>query len=147
MKRGIAVFGIFGGLLAASAAAAQEGWVVAGPPPPPPSPPPTAEALAAPLRPDWLRMPTDEQLANIAPARLRKGAEVTVKLRCFALATGRLERCNVVEGAPSPRGFADAAVLAATRYYQMRPRSRDNVPVAGREVYLDVVWKYTPPRL
>lgn len=132
------ISGLVGALAVSATASAQEARIEqVGPPA---APPPTAEALAAPLRPDWIKMPTADQMAREYPPGTPKGMEATVKLRCVVTARGMAETCKVLDETPFGRGFGRAA-LKAIRYFQMRPTSLDNVPVAGREVYLNVMWR------
>lgn len=103
-----------------------------------PAPEPPAEPAAASLPnaegvtpPVWTRTP-----APLYPEKaLRRGIEQgEVTLRCAALASGRLDACEVVSESPPGAGFAEAA-LASTRQARVEPRRIDGVGTDSRITY------------
>lgn len=96
----------------------------------PPSPFGTGEpAVQTVTSPHWLRRPTD--LDIYYPRRaLERGVEGDVLLDCRVTTTGFL-RCSVVSETPAGQGFSDAALRIAGDH-QMRPATRDGLPVEGR---------------
>lgn len=95
-----------------------------------PSPFSTGEpAVQTVTSPHWLRRPSD--LDAYYPRRaLERGVEGDVLLDCRVNTTGFL-RCTVVSETPAGQGFSDAALRIAADH-QMRPATRDGLPVEGR---------------
>lgn len=135
------------GVLAVSAASAQEARVEnIGPPS---VPPPTVEAVATLLRPDWIKVPTNDQIASRYPSRAPKGLEAHVVLRCrvktaapmpyTSVEISGIDNCKIVSETPEGYGFGKAA-MELTRMFALRPTDQNKVSVAGREVNVPIRW-------
>jgi TonB family protein len=88
--------------------------------------------------PDWLRRPTAEEFANYYPrVASTTGIGGHVSLECEVLTSGLVVNCLVRSETPLGMHFGDAAVALA-KYFQMKPMTRDGVPVAGGKVLIPV---------
>jgi hypothetical protein len=76
--------------------------------------------------PDWLRLPTQDELARYFPA----GAH--------GVATrGLMDNCQATSETPTGHGFAQAAV-AMTELFMMRPMTVDGLPVGGGAINIPI---------
>jgi protein TonB len=94
------------------------------------APPPPA-AIGAPSRPsvitspDWLALPTGDDLVALYPKEAAAGnAEGSAILACQVSAEGSLTDCSIGEETPPNMGFGTAA-LAMSSLFKMRPMSKD----------------------
>ena len=113
---------------------------------PAPSEAPGAADPAAPkpsviTPPDWIRIPTGEQINREYPARaLRNDVEGRATLRCKVMDAGTLTDCTVTSQTPSGYGFGNAA-LKLSRYFMMRPKTVDGAPVGGATVKVPIPFR------
>jgi protein TonB len=93
--------------------------------------------------PDWLRLPSDGEVAAAYPQAARR-SRVTgeAALACTLDADGRLEACKVAAESPSGYGFGEAALSLAGRF-QMTPLYPDGSPVTGARVSVPIT--FAPP--
>ena len=112
-----------------------------------PSSPPTASPTSAPsgsaqiTSPDWSRMPNSEDLARFYPDRAQRAeVEGRATVECTVTASGTLIGCSVLSEEPADYGFGDAT-LRASKYFKMRPQTKDGSPVTGGIVRIPLVWK------
>lgn len=84
-----------------------------------------AAGATGPVR--WVRQPRPDFPWRAAGRGVERG---DVVLACTALASGRLDACEVVEETPPGAGFGEAA-LASTAAARVTPRTADGVPVDG----------------
>jgi TonB family protein len=95
--------------------------------------------------PQWARLPTADQLADLFPARAR--AELMpgeAKIRCEAKTDGTLANCLTLFEAPEGMGFGDATLRAA-RFFGVKPETLDGKPVAGGMVTIPLRWQLGGP--
>jgi protein TonB len=89
-----------------------------------PAPPPAKPRV---LPPDWVRMPTPEELHRVNPASAQAmNQSGDVLLACHILPTKRPSRCRVVREAPRGYFFGEAA-LDASRSFQINPPMRGDM--------------------
>ena len=92
-------------------------------------------------RPDWTQIPTGDEIGSLYPERaIREGVSGKATLTCAVTVDGLLTECTAVENAPGGYGF-DAAALAMTASFRMKPQTRDGQPVAGGAVTIPIVFK------
>lgn len=90
--------------------------------------------------PDWLRMPTPDELASVYPVvAMKEGLDGRAVIACGVTPEGFLANCKVASEAPAGKGFGSAA-LALSPQFRMTPKVRDGKPVAA-SVNIPVVWK------
>lgn len=97
---------------------------------------PAATPAPGPLitKPDWLRKPSGEDLANVWPAEAsKKGVGGKATIACTVNISGTLRDCKVVSETPEGLGFGPAALMLSGSF-QMKPQTVDGKPVAGAEV-------------
>jgi TonB family protein len=126
---------------------ARQGPVYTGPvavaslPGPRPTPPPRPLFIA---NPDWERTPTPEELGQVYPAAaLAAGKSGHTRITCSVQANGTLYNCTLSEETPTGLGFGRAALISA-RYFKMRPKTVDGVPITGALVSVPMRWM--PPQ-
>jgi protein TonB len=114
------------------------------PKPPPPAPPVVAAPAPPPPRPtvitnpDWLSKPTGDEVASAYPDRAQRlNVSGRAELACSVTAKGTVTDCSVVSEDPSDQGFGGAA-MKLTRFFKMRPMTRDGEPVGGAKINIPI---------
>jgi protein TonB len=93
--------------------------------------------------PDWVRLPSDQDLIAAYPAEARKrGVRGAAVLDCGLTDGGRLTDCQIAQESPPGYGFGAAALRVSTRF-QMTAFYPDGRPVAGGRVQIPV--HFGPP--
>ena len=106
-------------------------------PPAPPAPPRPSIITS----PDWARMPNAEDLARFYPDRAQRlEREGRAVIECQVTASGTLTSCSILSENPPDMGFGDAT-LRASKYFKMRPQTKDGTPVSGGTVRIPLVWR------
>ena len=104
-------------------------------PPPPPGAP--RDVLT---NPDWVRRPSAELFARLFPQKAQRyGVSGRVEIGCSVAASGFLEECAVIDESPADFGFG-AAALKMSGSFQMRPLTRNGVPISGAQVHIPIVF-------
>lgn len=105
-----------------------------------PQAPPTP---SAPVKPDWMRMPTGDQVGNILPkAALRKNVQGEAQIRCTVKDDGGVTGCKAISETPQGYGFGDAAVTGS-KYFQMRGTKYGGPSVGGATVTFTILFHCT----
>jgi protein TonB len=105
--------------------------VVASPAPPPPRP-------TVITNPDWVSRPSGDQVDSVYPDRAQR-MEVSgrAELSCTVTEKGTVANCSVVSEDPADQQFG-AAAMKLTRYFKMRPQTRDGQPVGGAKINIPI---------
>ena len=111
------------------------------PPPPMVHTPPAPGSPSIVQNPDWERLPSGDQLADIYPDQARDyGVTGRAVIKCRILAAGQLSDCEVISETPAGLGFG-RATLQAARYFKMRPKTINGTPVEGGTVIIPLRWQ------
>ena len=114
-----------------------------------PAPTQTATPLADPhviTNPDWLHKPGPEEFSEYFPKGTTSTGDVVIQ--CDVTAQGSLAGCVIVAEEPPNQGFGQAA-LKISRFFKMKPQTRDGVPVGGALFETRIHFVYAgvvPPR-
>lgn len=91
--------------------------------------------------PDWLSLPTREEMMALYPkAAAANGVEGRATIGCSVSAQGLLVNCAVLVDDPPGAGFS-AAALSMASSFRMRPMTRDGVPVEGGQVRIPIAFR------
>lgn len=106
--------------------------------PPVPAAAPSPQAVS---NPDWVRMPTGDDLARVYPRpALSRGLSGHTKMSCKVRKDGTLTDCAIVQEDPPGYGFGDAT-LAVAQYFKMTPTTADGKSVEGGTVIIPIAWR------
>jgi TonB family protein len=95
---------------------------------------------SGPIKPDWMRMPTGDQVGNIAPkAALKKHVHGEAEIRCTVKDDGGVTGCKTLFETPQGYGFGDAAVTGS-KYFQMRGAKYGGPSVGGATVTFTIIF-------
>jgi Gram-negative bacterial TonB protein C-terminal len=101
-----------------------------------------AQALPVVTRPDWLRKPTGDDIANAYPVKaLKAGRAGNTVIECTVNAQGLLRDCKVTKEDPPGFGFG-AASLVLSGLFLMKPQTRDGQAVDGARITIPINWTY-----
>lgn len=90
------------------------------------------------VNPQWDRIPTADEIARFYPmAALKDGLGGRTVIVCAITASGTLRDCKVALEDPAGVGFGAAALDLATMFH-MRSKTKDGVPVEGKQVRIPV---------
>lgn len=111
----------------------------------PPAPAPSADARLPPAavieRPEWVRQPNGDEVADAYPERAQRlGIDGRARLSCRVTGAGALSACDILSEDPPEYGFGGAA-LRLSRYFQLRPTTADGRPVEGARVEAPVAFR------
>lgn len=98
-------------------------------------------------RPDWARRPTGDEMEALYPQRAKdEHLSGSVRLTCKVKADGTLIDCKARHESPKGYGF-DAAALALSHVFLMKPKTIDGEAVDGGTVTVPVVFAFPENRL
>jgi TonB family protein len=91
-------------------------------------------------KPDWLRTPNAQLFADLYP-RQAQAYRVSgqTNLNCRVAVSGSLVDCVVIDESPAGFGFGAAALKMSTAF-QMRPMSKNGLPVSGAQVNIPITF-------
>jgi TonB family protein len=109
--------------------------------------PGTPPAVKIPIRwaiiasPDWLGLPSGDDLASLFPDRAKEeNRSGRAEINCRVKADGTLDACVLLSETPEGFGFGRATIRAA-RFFRMSPMTVDGKPVEGGVVRIPMVWQ------
>jgi hypothetical protein len=94
---------------------------------------PAKSQVAVITNPNWVRLPTADELGRYFPPEATSTGLVI--LECEVTAEGGLAGCVALNESPEGMGFGKAA-LKMSGLFRMTPRTRDGVPVGGAIVHV-----------
>ena len=90
------------------------------------------------LAPDWVATPSVDDAQAVYPkAAAEKRLEGRATLKCGVSADGFLKDCASIAEEPAGQGFG-AAALAIAPKFQMKPLTKDGIPVAGGTIRIPI---------
>ncbi|MDE2357331.1 MAG: energy transducer TonB, partial [Alphaproteobacteria bacterium] len=101
-------------------------------PPPPP---------AVITNPDWISRPSGDEVNQYYPDRAqRMNVQGRAELECIVTVKGTLTGCTIISESPADQQFG-AAAMKLTRFFKMRPQTRDGQPVGGAHVIIPIAFR------
>ena len=95
-------------------------------------------------QPDWRRRPDGKDFANLYPkSASARNVEGQATVACRVNQLGELVECSVTSESPASEGFGEAALAMAAKF-NMRPQTKDGLPVAGGTVRIPI--KFVLPK-
>lgn len=94
-------------------------------------------------QPAWIQTPTAGDIERVSPFLEHPPEEVHVMMSCRITEAGGLEACTIRSETPAGLGYG-AAALALAPIFKMPDVDLDGRPVAGRMVYIPIIWKNAP---
>lgn len=96
-------------------------------------------------KPQWLRVPTADQLVGSFPGGKQPTTAVRVALDCLVQAGGKLNDCKVQSEQPAGEGFGVAAVNMS-QYFQVTSWSVDGLPTVGGRIRVPIRYEIAPAK-
>ena len=91
--------------------------------------------------PDWMHLPTADELAPLYPAAARaNGRDGAAVIQCKVVRNGGLTDCVSFWETPLGQGFG-AATLKAARYFMVHPTLTDGTSLEGGMVLIPLNWR------
>jgi TonB family protein len=90
-------------------------------------------------RPDWVRLPTDQELWSYMPAAAAADGGRAL-IHCNVTNRGLMQGCSLMRETPPGHGYG-AAALAMAGMFVMRPMTVDGQPVGGSEINIPILWE------
>jgi TonB family protein len=87
-------------------------------------------------QPDWVRVPTGDELYNYWPAGATADGGKTV-VHCSVTNRGLMQDCTLTRESPEGHGYG-ASALAVTELFVMRPMTIDGQPVGGGTINIPI---------
>jgi len=95
--------------------------------------------------PEWVSRPNAAQVAAAYPqVALRQGVSGAVTLACRVTVSGGAASCDVISESPEGYDFGEAAI-GLSRYFRMKPRTENGVPVDGASVRIPIRFTVASP--
>lgn len=93
------------------------------------------------LRPRFLRIPTEQDMASRFPDKaLKMHLAGRVTARCLVTGKGELTNCEVLAEDPPDQGFG-AATQSLAKVFRLASVCVDGTPTAGRRYTFRVTWR------
>ncbi|AZS19474.1 TonB family protein [Caulobacter sp. FWC26] len=100
---------------------------------------PPRPAVMGAYKPDWLEIPSGDDMAAFYPARAaRREISGKVTMVCTVKADGRLSDCRIAAEAPKGEGFGQAALRLAPKFRMIPP---DDLRSSAGEVTIPLVFQ------
>ena len=90
--------------------------------------------------PDWVRVPSAEELMEFYPHN--SDSSGFVRMECDVTAAGLVTGCVIASENPTGHGFGKSA-LAMAKLFRMKPQTEDGVPVGGGVVTIPLNFTYS----
>ena len=95
-------------------------------------------------KPQWMRVPTVDQLLGSFPGGKQPATAVRVALDCLVQPGGKLNDCKVQSEQPTGEGFGTAAVNMS-QYFQVTSWTADGLPTVGGRIRVPIRYEPPPP--
>lgn len=101
----------------------------------------TPPAKGAVTRPEWVRKPTRQDIADVVDRTVNSSSRIPVGwavMRCQVTATGQLDACRLILEAPDP-GLIGKIALRLSSFFQLKPAMKDGQPIDGGQILVPIV--------
>jgi hypothetical protein len=101
----------------------------------------TPPAEGAVTRPEWVRKPSGQDIADVVDRTVNSYDRIPVGwavMSCQVTAAGKLDACRVIVEAPDP-GKIGKIALQLSSFFLLKPAMKDGQPIDGGEIVVPIV--------
>lgn len=95
-------------------------------------------------KPEWVTLPTQEQLSAAMPTDQGSTGTIRIRLNCLVVADGKVDDCKVQSEDPPGKGLGIKA-LELAKYFQLTIWSQEGLPTVGGRITIPLRYELGTP--